>query len=136
VTFDVNGLKRVNDTEGHAAGDTLLTQIGSLLDAHYADLHGSLVARVGGDEFTVLVPVHSATAVVAAAQSACLAAAELSHGGGLSCGVATTTDCGAEAATLLFRAADAAQYKAKRTGGTGPVTAAHPYSHATFDARG
>jgi diguanylate cyclase (GGDEF)-like protein len=132
VTFDVNGLKRVNDTEGHAAGDRLLTQIGSLLDAHYADLHGSLVARVGGDEFTVLVPVHSATAVVAAAQNACLAAAELPHGGGLSCGVATTADRGADAATLLFRAADAAQYQAKRTGGTGPVAAAHPYSHATF----
>ena len=126
VAFDVNGLKEVNDTAGHEAGDRLLTQVGSLLDAHFADLHGSLVARVGGDEFTVLVPVHSASAVVAAAERACLAANELLDGAGLSCGVATTTECGTEAATRLLAAADAAQYQAKRAGRIGPVAAAHP----------
>lgn len=129
VAFDVNGLKEVNDTAGHAAGDRLLTQIGALLDAHYADLHGSLVARVGGDEFTVLVPVHSAAAVVVAAERACAAARRLPNGAGLSCGVATTSDRGPEAARLLFAAADAAQYKAKQTGRLGPVAAAHPYSY-------
>jgi diguanylate cyclase (GGDEF)-like protein len=129
VSFDVNGLKDVNDTAGHHAGDRLLTGIGALLDAHYADLHGCLVARVGGDEFTVLVPVHSPTAVIAAAEGACLAARKLPNGGGLSCGVATTTDHGPEAASRLFRAADAAQYEAKRTGRLGPAAAAHPYSH-------
>jgi diguanylate cyclase (GGDEF)-like protein len=125
VVFDVNRLKEVNDTAGHDAGDRLLIQIGALLDAHYADLHGSLVARVGGDEFTVLVPVHSATAVAVAAQGACLAARELHQGGGLSCGIATTTSRGPEAARLLFRAADAAQYAAKRTGRLRPVVVAH-----------
>jgi diguanylate cyclase (GGDEF)-like protein len=133
VTFDVNGLKKVNDTAGHDAGDRLIAQIGALLDAHFAHLPGSLVARVGGDEFTVLVPVHSNTAVVAAAESACLAARELLDGAGLSCGVATTTDRGAEAATLLFAAADAAQYQAKRAGSLRPVAAPHLSNHADFD---
>jgi diguanylate cyclase (GGDEF)-like protein len=136
VTFDVNGLKRVNDTAGHEAGDRLLTQVGALLDAHFSQLAGSLVARVGGDEFTVLVPVHNATAVVAAAESACVAAHELLDGGGFSCGVATTTNHGVEAATLLFAAADAAQYRAKRTGSTRPVAAAHVSGRATFGDRG
>jgi diguanylate cyclase (GGDEF)-like protein len=135
VTFDVNGLKGVNDTQGHAAGDKLLTQIGTLLDTHYAGLHGSLVARVGGDEFTVFVPVHSPTAVVAAAERACYAATNLPDGGGLSCGVATTTDRVANTASMLFAAADAAQYQAKRTGRTQPVTAAYPYAYQAADGR-
>jgi GGDEF domain-containing protein len=108
VTFDVNGLKKVNDTAGHDAGD----------------------------EFTVLVPVHSNTAVVAAAERACLAAQELLDGAGLSCGVATTTGRGAEAATLLFAAADAAQYQAKRTGSMRPVAAPHLSNFADFDGDG
>jgi diguanylate cyclase (GGDEF)-like protein len=132
VTFDVNKLKEVNDSAGHGAGDRLLTQIGALLQMHYADLHGSLVARVGGDEFTVLVPFHNPSAVMMAAERACLAARELPNGAGLSCGVATTTDRGAEAARHLFKAADVAQYEAKRTERLGPVAAMHPYSHQAF----
>jgi diguanylate cyclase (GGDEF)-like protein len=132
VTFDVNKLKEVNDSAGHGAGDRLLTQVGALLQMHYADLHGSLVARVGGDEFTVLVPLHDPSAVMAAAENACLAAKELPNGAGLSCGVATTTARGAEAARFLFKAADVAQYEAKRTERTGPVAAMHPYSHPAF----
>ncbi|MGI8615135.1 MAG: diguanylate cyclase domain-containing protein [Nocardioidaceae bacterium] len=50
VAFDVNGLKRVNDTVGHAEGDRLLTSVAALLIDHFSSLHGSLVARVGGDE--------------------------------------------------------------------------------------
>jgi diguanylate cyclase (GGDEF)-like protein len=115
VAVDVNGLKVVNDTAGHAAGDQLLTAVAGLLVRHFSPLVGSLVARVGGDEFTVLVPSHSVTAVLAAADAFCAAAADLSAGAGVSCGVATTT--GEEpwvTATLLFRYADQAQYEGKR----------------------
>lgn len=129
VTFDVNGLKDVNDTFGHEQGDRLLTRIAALLNNHFADLHGSLVARVGGDEFTVLIPVHAITKVVAAAESACIAAALLPAGGGLSCGVATTIRRGPDAARLLFKAADAAQYEAKRQGRLTPVIAAVPHGN-------
>jgi diguanylate cyclase (GGDEF)-like protein len=112
---DVNGLKLVNDTAGHPAGDQLLTAVAGLLVRHFSPLVGSLVARVGGDEFIVLVPNHSVMAVVRAADEFCAAAADLSAGAGVSCGIAsTTTDDPAITATELFRAADQAQYEGKR----------------------
>lgn len=49
---DCNGLKRVNDTFGHAAGDRLITAAGHALAAALGD--GAIVARLGGDEFVAL----------------------------------------------------------------------------------
>jgi diguanylate cyclase (GGDEF)-like protein len=129
VTFDVNGLKTVNDTSGHAEGDRLLTSIASVLHTHFAPLEGSLVARLGGDEFCILVPGHPIERVVAAARDACSAACALSIGEGLSCGIATTTAYGHETARLLFTASDAAQYRAKRRGVLQPVAAEAPYGY-------
>src|SRR5207344_3628586 len=51
VAVDVNRLKEVNDAFGHSEGDRLLTSIASLLQQRFSGLHGSLVVRVGGDEF-------------------------------------------------------------------------------------
>lgn len=48
---DVNGLKEVNDTEGHLAGDLILKDLGKMLKAHFG---GNDVFRVAGDEFLVL----------------------------------------------------------------------------------
>jgi diguanylate cyclase (GGDEF)-like protein len=53
VLADVDGLKRVNDTLGHDAGDELIRAAARALTA--AAPSGALVARVGGDEFGVLV---------------------------------------------------------------------------------
>jgi diguanylate cyclase (GGDEF)-like protein len=115
VAVDVNGLKEVNDTAGHAAGDQLLTAVAGLLVRYFSPLVGSLVARVGGDEFTVLVPSHSVTAIITAADAFCLAAANLPAGAGVSCGVASTTgEDSWVTANRLFRAADQAQYEGKR----------------------
>jgi diguanylate cyclase (GGDEF)-like protein len=115
VAVDVNGLKAVNDTAGHAAGDQLLTAVAGLLVRHFSPLGGSLVARVGGDEFFVLVPSHPVEAVMSAANSFCAAAGNLPDGAGVSCGVASTTSEESwVTAKALFRAADEAQYTAKR----------------------
>lgn len=50
--IDLNGLKCVNDTQGHLAGDRLLTSAARALSA--AATHAHRVARIGGDEFAIL----------------------------------------------------------------------------------
>lgn len=54
VALDLNGLKGVNDLGGHAAGDALLRRAGEVL-AKAID-PGVCAARIGGDEFCLLVP--------------------------------------------------------------------------------
>jgi GGDEF domain-containing protein len=88
------------------------------------------VARVGGDEFTVLVPGHDIARVVAAAEGACGDASHLPTGQGLSCGVATTTERGSSIGKQLLIAADSAQYEAKRQGHLHPVPAANPFGYS------
>ena len=54
VSLDLDGLKAVNDTDGHEAGDQVLTGFASLLAAQCRA--EDLPARLGGDEFSVLLP--------------------------------------------------------------------------------
>lgn len=52
VVCDINGLKIVNDTQGHAAGDKLIKDASNMICEYFT--HGA-VYRIGGDEFTVLL---------------------------------------------------------------------------------
>ena len=52
VVCDINGLKHVNDTQGHAAGDKLITDACALICEYFT--HGA-VFRIGGDEFAILL---------------------------------------------------------------------------------
>jgi diguanylate cyclase (GGDEF)-like protein/PAS domain S-box-containing protein len=54
LVIDLNGLKPVNDEEGHAAGDALLRRVGEVL-SKAVDEPG-WPARIGGDEFAVVLP--------------------------------------------------------------------------------
>lgn len=55
LAMDLNGLKVVNDQEGHAAGDSLLRRVGEVLMGAAADTK-YCVARIGGDEFVAVLP--------------------------------------------------------------------------------
>ncbi|WP_405660475.1 diguanylate cyclase domain-containing protein [Streptomyces sp. RK9] len=125
VVCDLNGLKRVNDSLGHAVGDRLLERFGSVLSLCGAMLPGALAARLGGDEFCLLSVGPSADEVVRVADELCVRADELEFGDGVACGVASTGDpIGAvRSARRLFRLADAAQYRAKAAGAAKPVVA-------------
>ncbi|GAB7061183.1 sensor domain-containing diguanylate cyclase [Streptomyces mexicanus] len=125
VVCDLNGLKRVNDTLGHAVGDRLLERFGSVLSLCGAMVPGALVARLGGDEFCLLAVGPPADEVVKAADEMCRRASELELGEGVACGVASTEDVigPVRSARRLFRLADAAQYRAKALRADRPVVA-------------
>ncbi|MER5498396.1 GGDEF domain-containing protein [Streptomyces sp. NPDC002561] len=125
VVCDLNGLKRVNDTHGHAVGDRLLERFGSVLSRCSAMLPGALAARLGGDEFCLLAVGPEVDDVVRVATELCERAAELELGDGVACGVASTGDPVGPvvSARRLFRLADAAQYRAKAARSKKPVVA-------------
>ncbi|MER6051257.1 GGDEF domain-containing protein [Streptomyces sp. BHT-5-2] len=125
LVCDLNGLKEVNDSQGHAVGDRLLERFGSVLSLCGAMLPGTLVARLGGDEFCLLAVGPAADEVVKVAGELCGRAAELDVGDGVAVGVASTGDPigPVHSARRLFRLADAAQYRAKAAKSGGPVVA-------------
>lgn len=120
--LDLDGFKIVNDTHGHAAGDRLLENVAERMRSMLRD--GDLPARLGGDEFVVL------TADCTAEEAACFGHRLIDAIGtpydiglglpariGVSIGIAMAPEHGREASSLL-RAADAALYEAKSTGGS------------------
>jgi diguanylate cyclase (GGDEF)-like protein len=114
VLCDIDDLKQVNDSGGHEAGDAALRRAAEALVEAAASHDNAVVGRFGGDEFCVLLPSGTAEE---ARDLALDAVRRLGSVGGerMSCGVAARTEDATTPAELL-RAADAAQYQAKRAG--------------------
>jgi diguanylate cyclase (GGDEF)-like protein len=118
--FDVDRLKVVNDSLGHATGDMLLVQIAERV--HRMLRTTDVLARLGGDEFTMLLDkLRSNAEAVVIAERVLQSFVEPFMVGGrainvsASIGVATNREARDDAETLLSFA-DAAQYRAKQSG--------------------
>ena len=66
--MDIDGLKRVNDSQGHQAGDRLLMQVAMALRRSIRTV--DVAARLGGDEFCVLAPEQESAAAASARRAA------------------------------------------------------------------
>ncbi len=118
VFLDADGFKQVNDSRGHREGDRLLQVAAAAVVG--AVRESDVVARMGGDEFVVLLPDTDRTGAetIAGRLSEDLDAALAETGFRIrfSVGVAAFHEPGARVDDLL-RHADALMYRAKRAGG-------------------
>ena len=114
--MDLDRFKDINDTLGHQIGDLLLQQVAARLRSKLRDI--DTVARMGGDEFAILLPaVNEKHATMAArmllqALRAPFRIEEQSLDIGASIGIALYPDHGVDA-NILIQRADVAMYAAK-----------------------
>ncbi len=115
LMIDVNGLKRLNDDAGHAAGDALLRRAGEVLAK--AVEPPMTASRIGGDEFVVLMP-GADEAAVEAVQGQILELLELNNqfhaGTPLTMSMGRAVWLGEERVEAAIHRADAMMYEQKR----------------------
>lgn len=120
VLVDADHFKRINDEHGHATGDAVLRHLAAGLKASFREV--DVVARLGGEEFVVLLPGANADAAEGLARRVCrdIAARTVEVEGTVirytvSAGVATM-EAGITDVDTLVKRADAAMYAAKHSG--------------------
>ncbi len=114
VVADVDGLKQTNDTLGHAAGDELLRQAARVMCSSFRQ--DDMIARIGGDEFAVLLPQSNATVAEDAIARVRQNMASLNQSGQLPplhLSLGTATASSGELLLETLTAADAAMYADK-----------------------
>ena len=118
LLMDVDGLKRINDSHGHQAGDRVLMQVAMSVGRSIRTV--DIAARIGGDEFCVLAPEQDAANTLKLGERLNAAVAEEvatpdDPPVGLSIGAVSCPEHGTEA-EVLIDIADKAMYKAKAAG--------------------
>ncbi|HUW65524.1 MAG TPA: HD domain-containing phosphohydrolase [Spirochaetia bacterium] len=113
--IDLDGLKLVNDTLGHARGDEMIKAAAGVISASCRP--GDFVARVGGDEFAMILPGTDAEAAERVCQAICDNVESFNRGGptlhlSISLGSATCRS-GDLPLEVTVKAADAAMYRNK-----------------------
>lgn len=120
VAIDIDWFKRVNDELGHAAGDRVLRQVAETLQGVVR--RGDIIARMGGDEFILLLTdadQHGAIRAAERIRSAVAARAVTVKGGEVRCTVSAgvaEVDPQAEGVEFYLSLADEALYRAKSEG--------------------
>ncbi|MDT7605384.1 MAG: hypothetical protein QOF61_3381 [Acidobacteriota bacterium] len=117
LLVDIDHLKKINDAYGHSAGDTVIRHVASVLTEHTRDNDTS--ARLGGEEFALLLAGADAARAAAAAErlrlGVCAHPLEGIGTATISLGVASCP-AHADSERSLYAACDALLYRAKREG--------------------
>ena len=114
LMIDVDNFKTVNDTHGHAAGDSVLKGLSAAISAETRET--DLVARLGGDEFAVVLPEATVAEAKEAAEQIRGRVSETSGGPSLTIGIAPFDGAEELVADDVLVAADIALYEAKQAG--------------------
>jgi diguanylate cyclase (GGDEF)-like protein len=131
AVVDLDGFKSINDIHGHPVGDRALAVAASSIASIVR--RGDTAARVGGDEFALLLPGRSSMEAHQIGERICEvvrhASAQSFHEHGsirltASVGIASTDQCAMAAPRDLYVAADDALYQAKRQGRDRAITKA------------
>lgn len=124
--IDLDHFKAINDTFGHDTGDAVLRTVADRLRRHLRDV--DLVARVGGEEFAVLLPATDTqgAAVVAQRLRASIENEPAPTGSPVTCSLGVAEAARGEALANVCRRADAALYEAKQAGRNRVVVAPQP----------
>ncbi|MCX4784282.1 GGDEF domain-containing protein [Streptomyces sp. NBC_01264] len=117
LMLDGVDFKGVNDTYGHAAGDTVIQTMGRRL-ARWSSNRTALAARLGGDEFAVCVALPQETALAEITELREQLRQPLQHEGhtlrlDVSIGISRAADLPSETMSRILRGADTAMYKVK-----------------------
>lgn len=135
LMIDVDFFKRYNDCHGHPQGDSCLQQVAAQI-SHMASLHQGLAARLGGEEFAILLPGFQADAALRVGEAMCarMRQAAIPHRDTLVPGLRQVTVSVGSASLVaradanpreLFAQADEALYQAKQSGRNRAAMAAH-----------
>ena len=127
LLLDVDGLKRVNDSFGHAAGDELLVGVAEAIRA--ATRSVDVAARIGGDEFCVLAPHQTASRATVLGERLAAGVEKIESADGsnvaVSIGVVACPEHASEPEQLL-ELTDVAMYSAKAGGERVKIAEAEP----------
>ena len=120
IVFDLDAFKSINDSHGHTVGDRVLLEFAAIIRSHAGQ--GALIARIGGEEFVLILRQMSNVNVLALADKIRKAFAAASFDT-MQAPFSTTTSAGIAFLTAadagfetVFRRADAALYRAKDLG--------------------
>lgn len=117
MILDLDHFKEINDQHGHTVGDKVLSEIGELLMSF--SKQGDFVARIGGEEFAIMLPHYTAAGALDKAETVRRIIEECKPAGlrvTASIGVASLSDKHHENYDNLYKDADQAVYTSKENG--------------------
>lgn len=131
IFFDIDHFKSINDSFGHAVGDQVLKDMARLVET--AIRQSDIFARIGGEEFTLLVHDNDIQSAFDLAEKlrALVAGHDFHPAGRVTCSFGVAHFCSDDTLEQLISRADNAMYTAKRAGRNRVAAAIEPISQSS-----